>query len=316
MSGLDDQIISEAARWHAASVHDDMDWDSFTLWLESDERHRIAYDQLSAVDILLDEHADELDAALPDEDDEPEHSADVMSRAYGGWKRWAGGAIAAALVATFAITQLVQPDPLSYDSGSASLTIALNDGSQVLLAPHSRLTIDGKNQQQIALEGGAWFDIRHDVNRPMTITAGDVQISDIGTKFDVQTNDSIVRVEVGEGQVQVSAKGLAHPVRLNQLRGLTFDSRNQKLVVTGVDQENIGEWRSGRLSYDAMPLALVATDLSRYAGVKVEVADSLQDEKFSGTLAVGDKEAALRDLSQLMGVQLDRDDSGYILSRR
>lgn len=316
MSGLDDKIISEAARWHAASVHDDMDWDGFTLWLESDDRHRMAFDELSAVEVLLDEHFDELSLTLPDEDDAPEHMAVAASPTNRRWKHWTGGAIAASLVATLAITQFVQPARLEYDSGADSRTITLNDGSQVLLAPYSRLTIDGKNQQQIALEGGAWFDIRHDVDRPMTITAGELQISDIGTKFDVQTNDAIVRVEVGEGEVQVSAKGLARPVRLNQLRGLTFNAQNRKLTVTAIAQENIGEWRSGRLSYDATPLVLVATDLSRYAGVKVKVADSLQNEKFSGTLAVGDKEAALRDLSQLMDVQLDRDASGYILSGR
>ena len=316
MSGLNEQIISEAAQWHAASVHDDMDWDGFTLWLEADARHRVAFDEMSAVDLILDDHSEALQAALPDEHEEPEHITEVTSSAYAGWKRWAGGAIAASLVALFALSQFADPDPLQYDSASASRTIALNDGSQILLAPHSRLTIEGKDQQKIALEGGAWFDIRHDVDRPMEITAGDLQISDIGTKFDVQTNDSIVRVEVGEGEVQVSAKGLSRPVKLDQLHGLTFNSISQKLLVTALDKENIGEWRSGRLSYDAMPLALVATDLSRYAGVPVKVADSLQAEKFSGTLAVGDKEAALRDLSQLMGVKLGRDDRGYILSRR
>jgi transmembrane sensor len=314
MNGLEEHIISEAALWHSASIHDDMDWDGFTLWLEADPRHRIAYDEVAAVGMLLEDNADGLKAAFPDESDGQEQSADVMRPAYGGWKRWAGGAIAASLVASLAVTQFAQSGPVIYNTEAVSRTVALNDGSQVLLAPHSRLTIDGDKQQRIALAGGAWFDIRHDVNRPMTITAGDIQISDIGTKFDVQTNGSIVRVEVGEGEVQVSASGLSRSVHLNERRGLTFDSNNQKFLVTGVNKENIGEWRSGRLSYEATPLTLVATDLSRYAGVKVKVADSLHNEKFSGTLAVGDKEAALRDLSLLMDIELSRSDGGYILS--
>ena len=52
------------------------------------------------------------------------------------------------------------------------------------------------------------------------------------------------------------------------------------------------------------PLALVAADLSRYAGVKVNVADALRNRQFSGTLVIGNGEAALRDLSRLMGVEL------------
>ncbi|MBK6412702.1 hypothetical protein [Sphingopyxis sp.] len=60
-------------------------------------------------------------------------------------------------------------------------------------------------------------------------------------------------------------------------------------------------------------MALVAADLSRYAGVKVVVADTVAARQFSGTLVIGDGQAALRDLSRLMGLRLDRRDDGYRL---
>lgn len=87
-------------------------------------------------------------------------------------------------------------------------------------------------------------------------------------------------------------------------------------MVTSVTADSIGEWRNGRLSYVSMPLALVAADLSRYAGVKVTMANELRGRQFSGTLVIGDGEAALRDLSQVLGLALDRDSGGYRLKQR
>ena len=49
------------------------------------------------------------------------------------------------------------------------------------------------------------------------------------------------------------------------------------------------------------------------AGVKVDVAQRVAARQFSGTLVIGDGQAALRDLSQLMGLRLDRSADGYRL---
>jgi transmembrane sensor len=65
-----------------------------------------------------------------------------------------------------------------------------------------------------------------------------------------------------------------------------------------------------------MPLPLVAADISRYAGVEVEVAPSLRDREFSGTFVIGDGEAALRDLSRLMGLSVAQHSGRYRLDER
>lgn len=314
MNSADDRILAEAAAWHAASDGDTMDWEGFTGWLEADSRHRLAYDEVALADSLLGDHRSEL--AVAQEQDEGEDDPVVLRPKFAAWQRWAGAAIAATLVALLAVPNFLGPSPEIYETGNTSRSIALADGSSVILAPHSRLAIEDRAQERMALSGGAWFDIVHDPDRPLTITAGQVRISDIGTQFDVQSESGNVRVEVADGKVEVASEALARPIRLAAGKGLLFEGQAGVATVSPVALEDTGEWRSGRLSYSSAPLPLVAADLSRYAGISVKVPDSLGNRRFSGTLVIGDGEAAVRDLSQVMELALVPDAGGYRLAER
>lgn len=294
-------IAEEAAAWHAASFDDSMDWDAFTVWLEADPRNRAVYDEIALADALALEHGGSVIAAAND-DAQP-----VTSKR--SWLRWGGMAIAASLVALLVAPQLMAPAAQIYATGDNARNIALSDGSRIVIAPHSRLEVDGRKQDRLALDGGAWFEIAHDPSRTMEIRAGETVIGDIGTAFDVQAVAGHVRVEVAEGALSVSSEQFSAPVRLAGGRALDFDAARGTSIVTRLAASDAGEWRHGRLTYASAPLALVAADLSRYAGLKVTVSKALGERQFSGTLTADNGEAALRDLSQLMGLEL-RDSGG------
>ncbi|MDE8653922.1 FecR family protein [Novosphingobium album (ex Liu et al. 2023)] len=318
MNRLDDDILTQAAAWHIASDDDAMDWDGFTRWLEADPRHRAAYDQVALGDALLIEHRHAITpAAVRVEIGHADDARETIVRpAIAGWRRWAGAAIAASLAAALLLPQVMTPSPEVYQTTASAQRITLDDGSSVLLAPRSELRVAGRAQDRMALNGGALFDIRHDPDRQLEIAAGDVRISDIGTRFDVRADGARVRVEVGEGRVEVGSDALAAPVRLDAGKALLFDGKAGTATVAAVRSEDVGAWHAGRLSYDSAPLSLVAADLARYAGVTVKVPDELAGRRFSGTLILGNGDAALRDLSQVMGLDLRRDGGGYRLERR
>lgn len=302
----DESIVGQAAAWHIASEGDDMDWAGFTAWLEADPRHRTAYDDVALSDAMLTRHAEQVFASLPapanDQPDQP---------STGRWLRWGGGALAAGLALMLAIPAINAPGDTVYATAAQGRTIALADGSSVALAPRSRLTLADGSMDRMALEGGALFDIRHQPGRTLQIDAGGVTISDIGTRFDVQSATGSVRVAVAEGTVNVGGATFASPVRLNAGKALMWDRAAHSVHVGAVATGNVGTWRQGRLTYDNAPLALVAEDLSRYAGIAIIVAQPDRDRPFSGTLALGHGDTAVRDLSQLMGLSLRRDGDGY-----
>lgn len=304
MNGADDSIFDQAVEWHLASANDEMDWDGFTSWLESDVRHREAFDRIALADAALIEHR----MALAPE------FAEAAPRPASRWPLWAGGAMAASLAALVIVPQLTAPAPQIFVSGGAPQTIALKDGSQVVLGPRSKLTIAGRDGAQLALQGGAYFAIRHDPGRQLTINAGGLQIGDIGTRFEVQANGASVRVEVSEGQVELRGDSLDAPVKLPAGRRMLLDPEHKVATVASVSPRDVGEWREGRLSYDSAPLSLVAADLARYAGVTVAVPPPLAGRRFSGSLSIHNGDSAVRDLAQLMGLSLARRGSGYRLA--
>jgi transmembrane sensor len=308
----DDDIISAAATWHVASEGDAMDWDGFTAWLEADPRHRAAYDEIALGDAMITAHSTAVFTAANDVG----VAEDRPVRRGGGWRTWGPIALAASLAMVVALPFAMRANDTVYATGAQAQTVRLPDGSTVALAPHSRLSLEDGGMTDIALDGGAMFDIRHDPNRAMAITAGGLTISDIGTRFDVQAVPGDVRIAVAQGEVHVSAASFATPVRLPAGQALSWDRAGGHVRVGPVVTADVGSWQSGRLSYDGTPLALVAQDLSRYAGIRIVVAGSARDRPFSGTLSLEHGDAVAQDLAQLMGLPLAHSGDTYRLGER
>jgi transmembrane sensor len=286
-----------------------MDWGGFTHWLEADPRHRQAYDEVALTGALLDDHPELLAGnaeLVPVERDER-----VVERR--SWPVWLGTGVAASLAAVIVAMQAIPPTPETFESGQAALTVNLGRESTAVLAPHSRLTISGRGGTRLALEGGAYFDIRHDSTRTLRVTVGNLTVTDIGTRFDIRQRPAQIQVEVADGEVAVQSAGLDASLELRAGRRLQYDVTASRAVVSAVDGAAVGGWREGRLSYDSVPLELVAADLARYASVRLVVPHALAQRRFSGTLFIGDGDSAIRDLAQLMELDLHRDGDAYRL---
>ena len=251
------RIFDQAAAWHVAGAGDDMDWDGFTAWLEADPRHGDAYDQIALGDALLNDHVAALRVAFPAAEAEGE-SAPAAPKPR-DWRIWGGMAIAASLVAVIAMQSLHYDPANIYATQMAGQRITLADGSTIDLAPHSRLAVEGDGRN-LSLEGRAYFIIHHDPKRVMTIQAGPVRISDIGTEFDVQAAQQTVRVEVGDGRVAVTSGQLQKPVELGRGGALVLDVTEGTAEISESNTGDAGAWRNGRLVYSDAPLALVAHD--------------------------------------------------------
>ncbi len=318
--GEESNIAGQAVVWHLTSFSDDMDWDGFTAWLEADARHRLAYNEVALTDRLVSEHRQELSRpAWREHERASSEQASASTRPAMRMVRWLPvglGVAAAAMLAIVAGPTLLQPAGRSYATAGKSRSIALADGTLVTLAPRSRLEISGRNATTMRLSGGAWFDVPHVAARVRAITAGPVTIRDIGTRFDVQADGSSVRVAVSQGHVDVTSQTLSQPISLSGGGALLFDAETDRAVVTAADIADIGGWRQDRLTYAGMPLALVADDLGRYAGIHLDVPADLRGRQFSGTLIVGHGSEAPRDLAQLMGLALVRGPGGPGLASR
>ncbi|MBU0823351.1 MAG: iron dicitrate transport regulator FecR, partial [Alphaproteobacteria bacterium] len=94
------------------------------------------------------------------------------------------------------------------------------------------------------------------------------------------------------------------------------DGDSQAPIVQDVDVASIGGWRTGLLVYNGAPLAVVAEDLKRTAGMDVRIAPAAADLSFRGALIIDkNRNRTISDLAALSGTKAQRQGDGWILTR-
>lgn len=306
----DPQIRDAALVWAIATRAPDFaDWDGFTAWLEASPAHAAAYDE---VQFALDE-ADTALAALPEPAPETEPVPFVANDNPPGWfasrRGWLGGAVAAALVMALTSVLWLAPQQGSLHETAPGETrlIALADGSTVQLAGGSRLAVEGERAARLE-QGQALFTIRHDDADPFVLTAGGERLVDAGTVFDVRLAGETLDVAVSEGAVIVAPEGEA--IRLDA--GERAVREGGRYRVAEVDLEAVGEWRRGRISFEAASLADIAAELTRATGTRFTSTDT--GTRLSGSIATDAVRADPRALEALLGVRVTRRGDTWVIT--
>jgi transmembrane sensor len=305
---IEERLLDEALSWQMMLENEDADWDGYTAWLEANPRHREVFDSLALVDAAVRDNRSAISDLL----------AARQSDAPGAFlsRRWmVGGAVAAAFALVFALPMAWRGDAASTyrSTPGQSREIALANGTNVTLAPASAIIVTGKDAAKIELASGeAYFDVRHDPARILTVTANGYRVTDIGTRFVVNTGGGRFHVAVSEGVVSVIAPQASRTVEVNA--GQQMFSGNGNATISTVPTADIGSWRLGRLSYSDAPLSLVAADIARYSGKAVTVDPSLEKKHFSGILVIGDGTRLVDDLATVMGIKVSPEKGGYRFS--
>jgi transmembrane sensor len=172
-----------------------------------------------------------------------------------------------------------------YQTWSAQYaTIHLADGSDVILAPESKLTIASdysSGDRMIALDGEAIFNVQRDAAHPLRVMARDALIEDIGTRFDVRAYgvDDAVTIAVVEGAASVSDFHTAAADKTTPLvlRAGDIGRVDHHGAVSRDTTGNAGsylKWANGTLSFKNRPLPEVLRELSHWYGIEVRVLDA------------------------------------------
>lgn len=228
----------------------------------------------------------------------------------------AAGAGAALIVCAIIGWNILQP--LTYGAGVGERrTITLADGSTVTLDTASRISVrlSGDRRSIRLIEGQAMFDVAADPSRPFVVSAGDVEVRALGTRFDVRRLNGGVRVILAEGRVAVATADTPG--------GWTL-SPGQQVVTTRptprVEPVNVAaatSWTTGRLIFDHTPLHEAVEEMNRYSSVKVELASpGLARTPVSGAFNAGDVEGFAAALSDLYPVTATRRDGRLLITDR
>jgi transmembrane sensor len=318
----DEQILQAASRWHESSARGDCDWDAFTTWLEADPLHQRAYADVALLDDQLARHRVALasgTAQQPPRSRLRQPQSQLPQLHLRLRRAWPAGIAAAVAVLAMVLTWQLQPfskfTAHNYQaSAAAPRSIVLEDGSQIVLAPGSSLRVSGWRQDHVDLAGSAWFDVPHDPERTLVVTAGDFAIRDIGTRFEVFSGGHELKVAVAEGSVRVDLPGGAGSLQVDAGKRLLVSGQPRVAEYASIAGTDVAGWRNGRLVFHNEPLSMVVQQISAHAGVAVTVDSAIATRSFSGVLAIGDGSQLVSRLEEIMGLVEQRNAAGVHLS--
>jgi transmembrane sensor len=209
-------------------------------------------------------------------------------------------------------------------------TVALNDGSQIILNTDSQIRVDlRENERRITLnKGEAFFEVAKDATRPFVVQIGDRRVIAVGTQFSVRREGDEIQVVVTEGKVRIEhASMLASLVDHNEpLRevlvaagSVAQTTKNQVTVRAkpDVEVEDLLSWRSGYVNFEDVSLADAVAELNRYNTHKIIIENpSIATIRLSGNFRTNNTEGFLWLLQNRFPIAVQRTTDEITLKAR
>lgn len=213
-----------------------------------------------------------------------------------------------------------------------SQSIRLADGSDVSLAPGSRLSFAADFSQQtrtVYLSGEATFEVAKNPHKPFLVYANEVVTKVLGTKFIVRAfeKEAEVRVDVQSGQVSVYRDPAQTPqtasvdtkgVLLLPNQQVVFSRQTEQFNKTLVDSPHIlatMKRQPVHFSYDETPIAQVFQDLKDAYGIDIRFnQEALVNCQLSASLEAESFEQKLDIICKTVGATYEVLDGQVIVS--
>ncbi|WP_106830814.1 FecR family protein [Parabacteroides pacaensis] len=167
-------------------------------------------------------------------------------------------------------------------------SVVLPDGSTVQLGPSSKLTYPDKfatGKRIVELSGQAFFDVAKDKTKPFIVHSKDMEVTALGTAFEVFNYDQENKIEtiLLQGKVKIdltTTSGKIHKkdIYLSPNEKLTFIKDSRNVVIETVDADKYTSWRSnGILSFENEKLSMIIPRLEQWYGRKIICQKDLAD---------------------------------------
>jgi len=321
LSDAEEQAIAWAIRADAPGF---VEWEALEQWLAADPHHAVLFDRAAS---SAHEAASAI-AAVParnrftliqgDLADPVEPPVEEAPRPmHRGWRMAALAAGVAGLA--FGASWFLQPPGTAPEQvvgtkAGEVRTLALGDTSSVTLHGDSEVRFVPTNPRAVRLtRGQASFQVRHDAAHPFTVTAGDIEVTDLGTRFDVDRGADATTVAVTEGSVAIRAAGKQVELRAGQRSVIPNGAAPGSPTSPTAGQGS--ERQGGALNYEDVTFARVISDVSRRTGMRIRLAPGLAGQHFAGSINLdGPPEAVISRLEAVLGVSAHREGDGWIFA--
>jgi transmembrane sensor len=319
--GNNDDFISDAERLETASEWlqrlQDAPQDEQVLadWLQwcSDPKNHDAFDRISAVWRALD--TPQVAAAL--------RRPVPLARHRHQRRRLRVAALAVSVAACMLISFSVpreasEEQRLTYSTGRAeNKSELLADGSRIDLGALSRVEVRySASRREISLYGGeAYFNVAKDHSRPFVVTAGSLQVTAVGTQFNVRRAAQDAVVTVSEGRVKVESPNTPAiaDTKLDAGQQARYLAVADQIAIASVNPDMASSWRMGVLKFVDEPLDAVIATVNRYSRRQISLEDDVASKLiYTGTVYDARIDEWIAGLSQIYPLHVVHQDADRV----
>ena len=184
--------------------------------------------------------------------------------------------------------------------------IRLDDGTRVTLDARSALsdrTLDNPRQAEllrgrILIEGGS-------LPGALTLHAGRVKVHTTGTSLDIDRQEAGVTVTTLDGGADVSIDGIRH--RMPEQSRLRIGAQGLQGGILPVDVAAETAWRRGKLIFDGRELSDLVTEIERYRGGRILIADeALARLQVTGIFDLSDPDGMLDSMALSLPLRISK----------
>tara|TARA_R110002049_G_scaffold10507_10_gene51714 strand:+ start:5179 stop:6111 length:933 start_codon:yes stop_codon:yes gene_type:complete len=216
------------------------------------------------------------------------------------YRNWIVG-VAASIVLLFGLFSLFGNDNVIIETGiGENKTIALLDGSEVILNSKSKITYDKddwENNRVLTLDGEAYFKVEK--GNTFTVKTANGFVTVLGTQFNVNSTNDFFDVVCYEGKVSVNTTTSEHVLLpTNSLRKINGDptelSKTQLIKPT---------WVSGESTFKSVPIKYVISALEDQYNLSFN-SESIDDSIiFTGSFPHNNIDVALKTVFETMNIK-------------
>ncbi len=330
-----------AAKWAVRMDSRDLDeaeLAEFDEWL-AEAPNQAAFERANDAMGLFDDLDADLPALAALREEAQGHAATSGRR----WMPWAGGALAASIVAALIVFQagevgqrLPSTPPQVADAGTGAgagqavyktvvgeqRTVTLADGSKVTLNTGTEIAVDYDARERLVrlVRGQALFDVAHAADRPFSVVVAGRKVTALGTLFEVRLDKDRLRVTLLRGRVRVDEQTAADAAA-TKMPAPTFLAPGEQFssaaglapVVQSVDVEQQLLWRQSLVEFDDAPIGDAIAELNRYSASPIVVRDPrVADMRISGIVKTGDADAFTALVGAMLPVAARKNERGEV----
>jgi len=166
--------------------------------------------------------------------------------------------------------------------------VTLSDGTKVWLNAASSITYPVAftgNERKVSITGEAYFEVVHNAAKPFRVQAGNMQVEDIGTAFNINSysDEPALKTTLVNGSAKVSGNKDAQVLIPGEQAIVKMNGNAIRVKKVNVDE--VISWKNGQILFENEDLETIMRQVSRWYDVNIKYQGIIPDRVFVGGIS-------------------------------